>query len=54
MKYLQTFLSVPGYTRLSPFQMDIVGRNLLALVFQGITFFIFAILVQYRFFIPDR
>ncbi|CAF0829869.1 unnamed protein product [Rotaria sordida] len=45
---------VSGYVPISPFQMDIVGRNLLSLFFQGIIFFLFAILVQYRFFIPDR
>ncbi|CAF4437382.1 unnamed protein product, partial [Adineta steineri] len=34
--------------------MNTVGQNLLALFLQGIIFFIFTILVQYRFFIPDR
>ncbi|CAF1162270.1 unnamed protein product [Adineta steineri] len=43
-----------GYVSTSPFQMNIVGQNLLALFLQGIIFFIFTILVQYRFFIPDR
>lgn len=45
---------VAGYVMKSPFQMDIVGRNLLALLVQGVFFFILALLVQYRFFIPDR
>ncbi|CAM4887474.1 unnamed protein product [Rotaria socialis] len=45
---------IADYQRLSPFQFNIVGRNLLALFIEGIVFFIFAILVQYRFFIPDR
>ncbi|CAF3347478.1 unnamed protein product [Rotaria sp. Silwood1] len=45
---------VPGYVPISPFQMNIVGRNLLALFFEGIIFFLLAILAQYRFFIPDR
>ncbi|CAF4021231.1 unnamed protein product [Rotaria sp. Silwood2] len=45
---------VPDYVPVSPFQMNIVGRNLLSLFFQGIIFFLLAILAQYRFFIPDR
>ena len=45
---------VDGYIPISPLQMNIVGRNLLALFIEGIVFFLFAILVQYRFFIPDR
>ncbi|CAF2158124.1 unnamed protein product [Rotaria magnacalcarata] len=45
---------VADYQPLSPFQFNIVGRNLVALFVEGIVFFIFAILVQYRFFIPDR
>lgn len=45
---------VENYVAISPFQFDIVGRNLLSLFLQGVVFFLFAILVQYRFFIPDR
>ncbi|CAF4578630.1 unnamed protein product [Rotaria socialis] len=45
---------VAGYVPISPFQNDIVGRNLISLFFQGIIFFVLAILAQYRFFIPDR
>lgn len=50
------FLSfvVTGYVSISSFRMNLVGRNLLALFLEGIIFFFFAILVQYRFFIPDR
>jgi ATP-binding cassette subfamily A (ABC1) protein 1 len=35
----------------SPFDFDIIGRNLLALFVQGIVFFFFNLLIQYRFFI---
>ncbi|CAF3444208.1 unnamed protein product [Rotaria sp. Silwood1] len=44
----------PDYVSKSPFKFDIVGRNLLCLFIEGIIFFIFTILVQYRFFIPER
>ncbi len=53
-EFIDFFFLVDGYVSVSPFRMDVVGRNLLALFLQGIIFFIFAILVQYRFFIPDR
>ncbi|UJR15712.1 hypothetical protein I4U23_002647 [Adineta vaga] len=43
-----------SYVWISPLQMNIVGRNLFALFLEGIIFFLLAILVQYRFFIPDR
>ena len=45
---------VADYVTVSPFEMDIVGRNLVALTIEGVVFFLFALLVQYRFFIPDR
>ncbi|CAF0854184.1 unnamed protein product [Adineta ricciae] len=45
---------IPGYQAKSPFEFNIVGRNLFALFIEGVFFFLFAILVQYRFFIPDR
>ena len=48
------FVLVANYVAVSPFQLDMVGRNLIALFIQGIVFFVLAILVQYRFFIPDR
>jgi ATP-binding cassette subfamily A (ABC1) protein 1 len=48
------YFVVVGYVAKSPFGFDYVGRNLLALSVEGVLFFILAILVQYRFFIPDR
>ncbi|CAF2630332.1 unnamed protein product [Rotaria sp. Silwood2] len=45
---------ISGYVPISPFQFDIIGRNLLCLFVEGVVFFIFTILAQYRFFIPDR
>ena len=45
---------VENYVRVSPLEFDIVGRNLLALFIEGVVFFALAILVEYRFFIPDR
>jgi hypothetical protein len=35
----------------SAFEFDIVGRNLIALFIQGIVFFIFNLLIEYKFFI---
>ncbi|UJR30912.1 hypothetical protein I4U23_018422 [Adineta vaga] len=48
------FDMIANYTPKSPFDFDTVGRNLFALFIEGVLFFLFAILVQYRFFIPDR
>ncbi|CAF1011818.1 unnamed protein product [Rotaria sordida] len=45
---------VLDYVPISPFKFDVVGRNLLCLCIEGVFFCIFAILVQYRFFIPDH
>ncbi|CAF1325760.1 unnamed protein product [Rotaria sp. Silwood1] len=45
---------IPGYVPKSPLQFDIVGQNIICLSIEGFVFFIFAIFVQYRFFIPDR
>ncbi|CAF0889943.1 unnamed protein product [Didymodactylos carnosus] len=44
----------PYYQKKSPFEFNQVGRNLMALAIEGIIFFIFALLIQYRFFIADR
>nr|CAB3219608.1 ATP-binding cassette sub-family A member 1-like [Phallusia mammillata] len=38
----------------NPFDFDLVGRNLLALACEGTFFFIFTVLIQYRFFIKPR
>ncbi|CAF4160013.1 unnamed protein product, partial [Rotaria sp. Silwood2] len=45
---------IPNYVPVSPLQFDTVGRNIMCLTIEGFVFFIFAILVQYRFFISDR
>ncbi|CAF1496997.1 unnamed protein product [Rotaria sp. Silwood1] len=45
---------VPHYFHISPFQFDIVGRKVMCLSIEGFVFFIFAILVHYRFFFLDR
>jgi ATP-binding cassette subfamily A (ABC1) protein 1 len=52
--FLMIYFVVVGYVAKSPFGFDYVGRNLLALSVEGVVFSILAILVQYRFFIPDR
>ncbi|CAF4721622.1 unnamed protein product [Rotaria sp. Silwood1] len=44
----------PHYFHISPFQFDIVGRKVMCLSIEGFVFFIFAILVHYRFFFLDR
>nr|XP_014349979.1 PREDICTED: ATP-binding cassette sub-family A member 1-like isoform X1 [Latimeria chalumnae] len=38
----------------NPFNWDIVGRNLFAMFIEGIIFFIFTLLLQYKFFIKPR
>jgi ATP-binding cassette subfamily A (ABC1) protein 1 len=45
---------VADFVPKSPLAFDLVGRNLLSLFIQGVVFSVFAILVQYRFFIADR
>ena len=42
------------YTLEDPFKWEIVGRNLFAMFVCGIGYFIFTILVQYKFFIKSR
>ncbi|XP_068174679.1 phospholipid-transporting ATPase ABCA1 isoform X2 [Antennarius striatus] len=39
---------------LDPFQWDFVGKNLFAMAVQGVIFFIFTVLLQYKFFIHCR
>ncbi|CAF1005228.1 unnamed protein product, partial [Didymodactylos carnosus] len=44
----------PDHQKKSPFEFDQVGRNVMALTIEGIIFFSFTLLIQYRFFIVDR
>lgn len=39
---------------LDPLQWDFVGKNLFAMAAEGVIFFIFTILLQYKFFIRFR
>lgn len=39
---------------LDPLQWDFVGKNLFAMAAEGVVFFIFTILLQYKFFIRFR
>ncbi|KAK3526537.1 hypothetical protein QTP70_030758 [Hemibagrus guttatus] len=44
-----------GENRLrSPFEWDMVGKNLFAMAVEGVVFFIITVLIQYRFFIKPR
>lgn len=45
---------VADYVPVSPLRMNVVGQNLLALFIEGLVFFTLTLLIQYRFFIPDR
>lgn len=37
-----------------PFSWDITGRNILMMIIQGFLFFFITILIEYRFFLPQR
>lgn len=39
---------------LDPLQWDLVGKNLFAMAVEGVVYFIFTILLQYKFFIRLR
>lgn len=48
-------VSPPGTKpSLDPLQWDFVGKNLFAMAVEGVVFFIFTILLQYKFFIRYR
>lgn len=48
------FLSAGTKPTLDPLQWDFVGKNLFAMAAEGVIFFIFTILLQYKFFIRFR
>lgn len=49
------FLLIAGTKpTLDPLQWDVVGKNLFAMAAEGVIFFIFTILLQYKFFIRFR
>lgn len=47
-------LSIGTKPTLDPLQWDFVGKNLFAMAAEGVIFFIFTILLQYKFFIRFR
>lgn len=52
---LRAALPPPGTTQtLDPLQWDFVGKNLFVMAAEGVIFFIFTILLQYKFFIRFR
>lgn len=52
---LHAILPPPGTKQtLDPLQWDFVGKNLFAMAAEGVVFFIFTILLQYKFFIRFR
>lgn len=52
---LSVVLPSPGTKQtLDPLQWDFVGKNLFAMAAEGVVFFIFTILLQYKFFIHVR
>lgn len=52
---LRVILPPPGTKQtLDPLQWDFVGKNLFAMAAEGVIFFIFTILLQYKFFIHFR
>ncbi|XP_078575167.1 phospholipid-transporting ATPase ABCA1-like isoform X1 [Branchiostoma floridae x Branchiostoma japonicum] len=52
--YADAFSRFGENTFKNPFAWDLVGRNLFSMVMQGIIFFAFTLLVEYRFFIKPR
>uniref|UniRef100_A0A3Q1IPK7 P-type phospholipid transporter n=1 Tax=Anabas testudineus TaxID=64144 RepID=A0A3Q1IPK7_ANATE len=48
------FLRLGTKPNLEPLQWDVVGKNLFAMAAEGVIFFIFTILLQYKFFIRFR
>lgn len=48
------FLCTGTKRTLDPLQWDFVGKNLFAMAAEGVVFFIFTILLQYKFFIHFR
>ena len=49
------FLLPPGTKqKLDPLEWDFVGKNLFAMAAEGVVFFLFTILLQYKFFIRCR
>ncbi|XP_019618294.1 PREDICTED: ATP-binding cassette sub-family A member 1-like [Branchiostoma belcheri] len=52
--YADAFSRFGENTFKNPFDWDLVGRNLFSMVIQGILFFTFTLLVEYRFFIKPR
>lgn len=51
--WLLFFLSGTKQT-LDPLQWDLVGKNLFAMAAEGVIYFVFTILLQYKFFIRFR
>lgn len=48
------FFSTGTKPTLDPLQWDFVGKNLFAMAAEGVIFFVFTILLQYKFFIRFR
>jgi ATP-binding cassette subfamily A (ABC1) protein 1 len=49
-----SFLPPGTKQKLDPLQWDFVGKNLFAMAAEGVVFFLFTILLQYKFFIRCR
>ena len=52
LKY-SVFVLGPSLVR-DPFSWDITGRNIMAMIIQGFVFFIFTLLIEYKFFFKPR
>ncbi|XP_061682240.1 phospholipid-transporting ATPase ABCA1 isoform X2 [Syngnathoides biaculeatus] len=49
-----TFERLGAKQTVDPFQWDVVGKNLFAMALEGVLFFIFTLMLQYKFFIGHR